>query len=480
MAKFLIPNLMVLYGLIGFGVPLSRIELGPIPVYFIDIIAAMVLFAGRNHIGAMYRRHRKLSIAVLLFIITLLPTTFSELLRMSPLEPIYLLGRTLLHIFAIWAVSGFLRDETYLKKFFIGIACGALFTATVATLNSLPGSGPWIRAHVFTISWLKPQRETGYEVSAEQLIAFDKGEAERGDSLVGKSNVTGFVLVSVLPFLIGAIRNLRFSYQARLIINAAIVMSLLGLIFTYSRLTYLALAILMFGYILFERQAFSKRFLPLIIIGSIAFGAVGIHSAIFKFDFIAEKFDLTNEKYNYTNQARIFAYTYPFVIVYENPSYLFRGAGRADKKLREKDADATILQLFKSEMHSVFAASVFYRGFLSMLAIFYLYFRFSLSSFNAYKHTKRENMPIKWMTIASMISLMVVSPAWAFDHYLVTKMSAHMNLFLIFAMVFTSLEYVRQKTEASGDSSEQSDDKDQTQPASQRRILARATTTRTL
>ncbi len=450
MAKLFLPNLLLLYGFVAVGIPLSRLEIGSMPLYFIDIIAALVVFMGRNHIARIYRRHRRLSTIILVFIFTLLPTTFSELLRMSPLEPIYLLCRTLLHIIAVWSLSGFLRNEQYLKKFFTGLACGVLFTATIASMNSLPITGPWVRAHIFTIDWLKPQRGD-YEVDAEILMKYDKGEAERGDSLLGKSNITGTVLITMLPFLIGAVRNIRLKATAKLIFNAAIIISFFAMLFTYSRAAYLAIAILLFGYLLFERQAFSKRFLPLIILAGVIIGAVGVQSTVFKFEFIANKFDLSNEKYTYTNQARVYAYTVPFQVIYNNPSYLFRGAGRADKKLREKNSEATILELYNAEMHSVFAASIFYRGFLSMLAIFYLYYRLTKTSYDAIKRSKRENNPAQWMAIASVISLMSLLPGWGTDHYIVTKMSMHMHMFLIVALVFTSLEHIKLNSENTGE-----------------------------
>ncbi|PCJ88878.1 MAG: hypothetical protein COA54_01215 [Thiotrichaceae bacterium] len=446
MAKLFLPNLMFLYGFVACGIPLSRVELGPMPLYFIDIIAFLVLFMGRGHIVVMYRRHRRISAILALFILTLLPTYFGEFIRMSPLEPTYLLARTILHILAVWSVSGFLRAELNLKKFLLGLACGALFTSTVATLNSLPITGPLVRAHIFTISWLKPQRTGAYEISAETRIKLDDAKAERGDSLLGKSNVTGFVLISVLPFLIGAVRNIKYGATSKLIFNAAIILSFFALLFTYSRLTYLAIALLLYGYLLFDRQVFSKRFLPLIILASIVIGAVGVQSAVFKFSFIADKFDLTNEQYTYTNQARILAYTYPFELIYNDPSYVLRGAGRSFKKLREKDSSAGILQLdgsLSAAMHSVFAASVFYRGFIAMIVFFYLYYVLIKTSYKETKRSKREASPTQWMIIASTISLMSIIPPWAFDHFIVTKMNSHMHLFLIFALVMTCLEYVK-------------------------------------
>lgn len=446
MAKLFLPNLMFLYGFVACGIPLSRVELGPLPVYFIDIIAFLVLFMGRGHIAVMYRRHRRISVIIMTFIIALLPTYFSELARMSPLEPTYLLVRTVLHILAVWSISGFLRTELNLKKFLLGLACGVLFTSTIATLNSLPITGPLVRAHIFTISWLKPQRAGSYEISAETRIKLDDAKAERGDSLLGKSNVTGFVLISVLPFLIGAIRNIKYSATSKLIFNAAIILSFFALLFTYSRLAYLAIALLLYGYLLFERQVFSKRFLPLIIFASIIIGAVGVQSTVFKFSFIADKFDLTNEQYTYTNQARVLAYTYPFELIYNDPSYVIRGAGRSFKKLREKDSSAEILKLdgsLSAAMHSVFAASIFYRGAIAMIAFFYLYYVLMKTSYKATKQSKRENSPAQWMIIASTISLMSIAPPWAFDHYIVTKMNSHMHLFLIFALAMACLEYVK-------------------------------------
>ncbi len=412
------------------------------PLYIIDILAVLILILGRNHIRIVYRRHRKVSLVILLFILALLPTTFSEFARIGFFEPTYMLGRNLLHIFTVWSLVGFLWDSRYLKRFLIGLALGVLFTSAIAVMNSLPQTGPWVRAHIFTIEFLKPQREN-FDISAEVMMENDRGEAERGNSLLGKSNITGCVIITILPFLIGAIRNLRFGKNARLLMSLTIICAFFGLIFTYSRSTYIGIALLLFGYLIFERTSFSKRLLPAIFLAAVLIGTVGVQSSSFKFDFLVDKFDLTNETYEATNRPRILAYTRPFELLFEDPTYYFRGAGRTFRKLREHNPDASILQLHENEMHSVLAASVFYRGFIAMLLIFYLYYLLAISSYRATKRSKKLSHPYSWLVTASFISLMCLLPAWAFTHYLVSKLSGHMHLFILVAMVLTSLDYVR-------------------------------------
>ena len=443
MAKFFISILLIAYGFVACGIPLSRVMVGPMPMYFLDIIAFIVLLSGARQMGAIYKKHRKISRTIIVLIIALLPTTGSEYMRMGFMEPTYLLGRTVLHILTVWSLSGLLTNRSYLQRFMVGIAAGVLFTSLIASLNSVPITGPLIRAHVFTISWLKPPLESALE-SSELIMILDKEEAERGDSLIGKSNITGCVIITLIPFLIGAVRNLRYSAGMRLFFQAAIVAGFFALIFTYSRSNYIALALLLVCYLLFERQSFSRRLLPVIIVAASAIGFIGMSSTLFKFDFVVEKFDINNKTYEGNNQARILSYTRPFELLANDPSYFIRGAGRADKKLRSDDSDATILYLLEAEMHSVFAASVFYRGFIAMAATFWMYYLLTRYSYRGMKRAKKEKNPYAWMATASLISLVSLSPPWAFTHYLVSKVSGHMHLFLIVALVVTSLNYLLQ------------------------------------
>jgi hypothetical protein len=441
MEKFVLPILLSAYGFVVCGIPLSRFMLGPMPVYFIDVAAFLILLFGARHMGVMYRRHSKISSTILVLILALVPTTGLEYLRMGFMEPTYLLARTILHILTVWSLSGLLRDRLYLQQFLIGLAAGVLFTSAIASLNSLPITGSWIRAHVFTISWLKPPLESALE-SPELIMILDKEEAERGNSLLGKSNITGCVIITLLPFLIGSVRNMRFSAVTRLFFQVAIAAGFFALIFTYSRSNYLGFALLIFCYLLFERQSFSRRLLPVIIVAASVIGFVGMQSTFFKFDFVAEKFDLSNKTYAGNNEARILSYTRPVELLINDPTYFLRGAGRADMKLRSDDPDAKILILPDAEMHSVFAASVFYRGFIAMVATFWMYFLLAKLSYRAMNHAKQQHNPDGWMATASLISLVSLSPPWAFTHYLVTKMTGHMHLFIVVTLVVTSLDYL--------------------------------------
>ena len=413
------------------------------PLYFIDVVAFLTFLMGMNKARLLKKRHRKIAVLIILFSLSLIPTTLSEYFRMSPLEPTYLILRTFLHIFAVWSLYGLLSNINYLKVFIIGIAAGVLFTSSIATLNSLPVTGPWVRANIFTIDLLKPRKASLIDASSESILSSDKGEAERGDSLLGKSNITGCVIITLLPFLIGAVRNLGYKKLGKLFLNFAIIASFFAILFTYSRSIYLGMAMMILGYLIFERKTISKRFLPLAIIAVIALGYVGFQSSFFKFEFLAEKFDLTNEEYADNNKARILAYTRPFEIVLDDPIYLVRGAGRANKKLRESDSDASILELYQAEMHSVFAASVFYRGVISMLLLFIIYYTLTKTGFRLYKLGKKYSSPNLWMASACTISLMALLPSWLFTHYLVSKISGHMYLFLLFGLIIVFYFYIQ-------------------------------------
>jgi hypothetical protein len=342
MVNLLQPVLLFLYGLLMCGMPLSRMMVGSIPLYFVDVLAFVLFLFAWGRMSAIYASHRKLSIVALILVLSLLPTTFDEYFRIGFLEPSYLLGRAILHITMLWALPALLRQRGQWNYLLLGVAIGILVTASVAILNSLPVTGPWMRAHIFTISWLKPTGDY-FELSSELMMLLDKGEAERGNSLIGQSNITGCVIVTMIPFLVGMLRNVRLGVMIKLLLQVVVAMALFAVLFTYSRSNYLALALLITGYLLFDRQAFSRRFLPIIILAAVVFAVVGVQSTLFKFDFIASKFDLGNEQYQENNQARILSYTRPLQLVLRDPTFLFRGAGRTFRKV--DDPNAGILNL---------------------------------------------------------------------------------------------------------------------------------------
>ena len=93
---------------------------------------------------------------LLLLWVSLLPTFIGELLRMNPLEPIYIYLRFTLYFAMIWALSGLFSRQEYLRSFLVGATFGVLFTSTIAVSNSLPTTGPWVRANIFSMDILKP------------------------------------------------------------------------------------------------------------------------------------------------------------------------------------------------------------------------------------------------------------------------------------------------------------------------------------
>jgi hypothetical protein len=276
------------------------------------------------------------------------------------------------------------------------------------------------------------------------MMMLDEGEAAKGDSLAGGANLTGCWMITMLPFIIGVVRNARLGFISKLFMQSVIGVSIFALLFTYSRSTYMALGLLFLGYMLYDRKALSKRFIPVIGLAVVVITLVGFQSALFKFEFIIDKFDLTNEQYQGTNMARVYAYTRPFQLLLNDPSFIFRGQGRAFKDLREDDPDADFLKLTQGEMHSVFSASIFWRGLVAMIALFYLYYLLLRTSHRSMKQAVVNRHPDAWMPTAALISLISLLVPWLFTHYLVSKASGHMFLFFLFAIVVACLDHVKE------------------------------------
>ena len=433
--------LIFVYALLICSAPLSRVMVGPMPLYFIDVLAAIILLVSIPQASGIARRSAYLSIPVLLFCVALLPTSLAEMTRMGFSEPFYLLARTVLHVLTLWSLGSQLLRPAVFRCFIVGASIGLSITGSIAIMHSLPTTGPWVRANVMSMELLFP-RGVATRFEGEAYLPAEV-EAERGNSLVGKSNPTGMVLTTLLPFLLGALRHAGFGPVGRIVLRVALAVILLAALLTYSRATYLGLALILSAYLFLERAALAKRLLPVMVLVFVGIVFVGPQSGLFKFDFIAAKFDLTNEEYAGNNMSRVLSYTRPVELLLRDPSYLVRGAGRTSRKLREADPDAAILDLKDNEMHSVFAASIFYRGFPAMVLLFLIYYRFGAASYRAMRYSRRRKTPLAWLTTAAFVALLALLPHWAFDHHLVNGIGSHAHMFILFALALASTEYTR-------------------------------------
>ncbi|OUU15834.1 MAG: hypothetical protein CBB97_23555 [Candidatus Endolissoclinum sp. TMED37] len=442
----IIPALLALFGFLALGLPLSRFQIGPVPIYFVDLVAASLLLLGFRYLKQSLSRRKKVSLIVGLIWVSLLPTFVGELFRMSLLESIYTFLRTTLHLSAIWTLSGLFSRQRYLQSFLIGATFGALLTSTIAVTNSLPVTGPWVRANVFTIDTLKPVSErfvTILEKSESSLVV----EAQRGNSLVGKSNVTGGLLATFLPFILGAASYFRGRLSLRLLRQATIILTLFALLFTYSRTTYLALFGLALVYLMMNPKFLGRRAVAPMLGVTLTIAIFGFQSDEFKFDYLIEKFDLTSQLYAYTNNARWLSYSRPIEAIQSDPAFLFRGAGVTSFKLRSDDPDASMLHHTEGETHSVFGASIFYRGLFATVLIFYFLFYLAAANYRAIRLTSRGSLYERdWMLLASMGCLVALMPFWAFTHFLIDKMNGHMHLFVLGALILTGIETRYQST----------------------------------
>ena len=134
------------------------------------------------------------------------------------------------------------------------------------------------------------------------------------------------------------------------------------------------------------------------------FASFGLQSDFFKFNFLLEKFDLSNQTYSHTNNARLLSYTRPIEAIMSDPAFLFRGVGIASTKLRSDDVHASLINLTDGEVHSVFGSSIFYRGFLSTVIIFYVYYKIANTCYRARIVSRKTTEEVDWILFAGLVS----------------------------------------------------------------------------
>jgi hypothetical protein len=198
--------------------PIARVLAGGIPLYFTDVLAALVLAAVL--ISRPERHVFHLLIGV--YILTWLPAWVYQVARTDLyLEPTYGLGRNLLAVAVSLAAFEIVRRRRDAALgIVLALAAGTTVTAIITLAQAIPATSGATRSVLFTIA---PEFvENGYVVYPERAFALFQAP----------TTLSGF-LACMLPLFVVAIAVARG--RARTLLAIAAVLAGLALIATYSR-----------------------------------------------------------------------------------------------------------------------------------------------------------------------------------------------------------------------------------------------------
>ena len=358
-------GLLALFVFLLFSMPRLNIKVGPVPVYAMDVVAALMLYQmaltarTAGHIAIPFRN---LVIVIGLFVIL---SEFSALVYGgSLLDAVYLSIRYFLTFGIMFTVPNMIRSRADIEVVLKGLALALLISSLLMILSSLPQTRG-IAAFVFSIPVLEPTN------AAEHLLRQAADSGIRGRTLIGVSILSG-AFISIAWPLVAYLRTQRFRLSAfwSIVSVSAVTLSPLAIVVTYSRqaavggiLVLLAALILPIGDL--RRSLLRPLFLSISVVLT-----VGVGSSLFFFDRYVNRFSASLESpfEDEREAARFLSYVVPFEHVVDHPQFMFVGAGATAKPSSQISID-----IFE-ENHSLLGAGYFAHGMLSTLLLFFLIF----------------------------------------------------------------------------------------------------------
>lgn len=409
------------------GVPRLNVKIGPIPIYAIDVLLVLLFVIGRKQRMAA-RREKVPFVGVMLILLCL--AVLSEVRTMveylNPLEPTYVVGRTLIAFSLFFSTVRVVGTTDDLRKIFLAGAMGIMLTAAIMILSSIPQTRG-ISNFIFSFSFLEP-------ASDSTLNRFDSFEqAMRGRSLVGVSILSGYFITTFLPLAALLYRWPGIDGLSKRVAFIAVVIAPLGIIAGYSRGTLLGLLFVLCGVVFFGSSR-NRRGIVLAVAGTATLVAsVGWDSELFYFERIQNRTIamIENPYENARETERIYAYTEPFEHVLEHPSFLMLGEGNAVRRMPEAMGGERSGQAY----HAMPAAAYYAYGLVSAI----LYSGLVVGSFFVLRRMmkKKRNMhPLKLNILQALFSsLLGILPWLLLGHAAITNIRGSMLLYFLFGLI---------------------------------------------
>ena len=358
-------GLLALFVFLLFSMPRLNIKVGPVPVYAIDVVAALMLYQmmiTARTAGRITIPFRNLVIVIGLFVIM---SEFSVLVYGgSLLDAIYVSIRYFLTFGIMFAAPAMIRDRADIEIVLKSVSLALLISSLLMIFSSLPQTRG-IATFLFSIPYLEPSS------TAENMLLGAADRGIRGSTLIGVSILSG-AFISIAWPLAAYLRTRRFRLSAfwSIVSVSAVTLSPLAIVVTYSRqaavggiLLLLAAMILPLGDL---RRSLLRPFL--LSVGVVL--VVGVGSSLFYFDRYVNRFSasIENPLEDEREAARFLSYVVPFEHVVDHPQFLFVGAGVSTTRV----SNITINGF--SENHSLLGAGYFSHGMFSTLLLYFLVF----------------------------------------------------------------------------------------------------------
>lgn len=419
-------GLVALFAAVLFSVPRLNVKIGPIPVYFIDLVAILMLYVAMRS-GPFPGRHRPFaSIIVLLLVLALLSESSTIIQVGGSIEGIYIVARTLIAFSIFYSVGQLIRTHADVQLLIKAATVGLIVTGSLTILTSLSATRPFVSELLFSNRFLEPAAD-----SLLERILLSTEDAIRGRSLVGVSILGAtFInicwplaaLLAIWPGRLGMWR--AAAMLACILAPAAVFMS-------YSRGPILGMILLLVLALFFGVGRIRRMFLVPVSIASLVVLSIGIDSELFKVDRLVNRTNaiFDNPYSDERESERLLAYIEPFEHVAQNPSFALIGEGVAPHRLGlrgEQRGKAT---------HALFAKAYYSYGLIA--ACLYIVLMFNLLYFCVWHLMNRKDFFGRYFASALLAGVVAIVPWAAFGHAIVSTPRGTMAFFLLVGLLST-------------------------------------------
>ena len=409
------------------AVPKMNIRVGPVPLYFIDLLLVLVIFYACKRPG-FGRTPRPFGWIVLtLYGFAMIGEFVGFIYTGSIFEHAYQAARITLAFLVFYATGQLIRTPKDLEFVVKSIALGVIVTASMMILTSLPQTRDVVVKLFFDNTFLDPSGDT---VAIKYLSKDDIGI--RGRTLIGVSILGASFINMSWP-----LAALLYSWPGpigrwRTIAMIACFLAPMGVLMSYSRGPILGTIIIIIFTLLFGLNRIRKGIMLPVIVGTTLILFVGVNSQIFFFDRLTNRTAAIFEDpfSDERESERILAYVEPFEHVIENPEFLISGQGVAISKIRR-----VVPEVAGQASHALFAISYYANGMVA--ALLYIFLLGSAFYF-ALQHVRTRRSGIgQYYSQALLLSLLGLAPWAVFGHAMVTQPRGAMMFFFILGLLTT-------------------------------------------
>ena len=405
--------------------PRLRVQLGPIPLYLIDLPLLLTAYFAMQ---VPKIRRLPLGGAVVVILAAAFVSEVSAGVRMGTLsEPLYLIGRTFLAGSLFFSARRIVNSERAFQAVVKAALLGAIITSILMITTSLPQTRGLVLDHVFSQPYLEPASEG---VTSKYGDTY-QGVAARGRSLVGVSILSAAFLNTIWPLLFLMRRQQSLGRAWRLLLILAAVLIPIAVVMSYSRGAILGLLLIIIMVLFFNTRRVRQPLVLGIGVALLIFYWVGWDSDYFFFERIEGSMQsaLEDPYNNISVTERLFAYHEPFQHLIDHPEFLFVGQGFA----RSRVSGHTLTAGMDAATHAAFAASYYGYGLFAALTYVVLLLR---ALWTTVRHIYQpENEFASSYSRALFAGMMGFLSWFLLGHAAVSQPRGAMLLFLVFGLV---------------------------------------------